>query len=55
MIVISVLPGTVARQHHLLDLPDRFLEWMLPFLLMVVGYKTRRRIAELIESRRQKG
>ena len=54
MIVISVLLGTIAKQHHLLDLPDGFLEWILPFLLMVAGYKARRKVTELIESRRAK-
>jgi len=52
MIVISVLLGTVARRYHVLDLPDRFLEWVLPFILMVAGYKARRKVTELIESRR---
>jgi hypothetical protein len=50
MIVVSVLLGTVAKQHHFLDLSDRFLEWVLPFLLMVAGYMTRRKVAELIVS-----
>ena len=54
MIVLSVLLGTIAKQHHLLDLPDGFLEWILPFLLMVAGYKARGVLAELIESRRAK-
>ena len=54
MIVISVLLGTVARRYHLLGLPDRFLEWVLPFLLMVAGYRARRKVTELSESRRAK-
>jgi hypothetical protein len=54
MIAISVLLGTVAKQHHFLDLSDRFLEWVLPFLLMVAGYRTRRKVTELIESWRAK-
>ena len=54
MIVASVLLGTVAKQHHFLDLPDGFLEWILPFLLMAAGYKTRGVAVELIESRRAK-
>ncbi len=52
MIVISVLLGTVARRYHFLDLPDRFLDLVLPFLLMVAGYKARHKVTELIESRR---
>jgi hypothetical protein len=54
MIVISVLLGTVAKQHHFLGPSDQFLEWVLPFLLMVAGYRTRRKITELIESWRAK-
>ena len=54
MIVASVLLGTIAKQHHFLDLPDGFLEWILPFLLMAAGYKARGIAVELIESRRAK-
>jgi len=54
MIVMSVLLGTIAKRHHFLDLPDGFLEWVLPFLLMVAGYKARRTVTELIESQRAK-
>lgn len=54
MIVLSVLLGTIAKQHQFLDLPDGFLEWALPFLLMAAGYKARGFVAELIESRRAK-
>jgi hypothetical protein len=54
MIVLSVLLGTMAKRHHFLGLPDGFLGWILPFLLMVAGYKTRRTVTELIESRRAK-
>ena len=54
MIVASVLLGTIAKQHHFLDLPDGFLEWIFPFLLMAAGYKARRVAADLVESRRAK-
>ena len=54
MIMVSVLLGTIAKRHHFLDLPDGFLEWVLPFLLMVAGYKARRMVTELIESQRAK-
>ncbi len=54
MILISVLLGTVAKQHHVLDLPDWFLEWVSPFLLMAFGYKARRKITEVVESRRDR-
>ena len=52
MILISVLLGTIAKQHHFLELPDWLLEWVSPFLLMVFGYKARRKITEVVESRR---
>ena len=52
MIVISVLLGTVTRRYHFLDLPDRFLDLVLPFLLMVAGYRARRKVTELIANRR---
>ena len=55
MILISVLLATIAKQHHFLDLPDRFLEWVSPFLLMVLAYKARRKITEVVESRRERG
>ena len=54
MIVMVVFGGTVARRYHFLDLPDRFLDLVLPFLLMVAGYKARRRVTELIASPRAK-
>ena len=55
MILISVLLGTIAKQHHFLDLPDWFLEWVSPFLLMAFGYKARRKVTEVVESRRDRG
>ena len=55
MIVLAVLLGTIAKQYHLLGLPDWFLEWVSPFLVMVAAYKTRQKIAELIEIRRIRG
>ena len=55
MIVVSVLLGTVAKQHHALDLPNWLLEWVSPFMLMVFGYKARRKITELVQSRRERG
>ena len=55
MILISVLLGTIAKQHHFLDEPDWFLEWVSPFLLMVFGYKARRKITEVVKSRRDRG
>ena len=55
MIVLAVLLGMIAKQYHLLGLPDWFLEWVSPFLVMVAAYKTRQKIAELIEIRRIRG
>ena len=55
MILASVLLGTIAKQHHFLDLPDWLLEWVSPFLLMAFGYKVRRKITEVVESRRDRG
>jgi len=55
MILVSVLLGTIAKQHHFLDLPDWFLEWVSPFLLMAFGYKARRKITEVVESHRDRG
>ena len=55
MILISVLLGTIAKQHHFLDLPDGFWEWVSPFLLMMFGYKVRRKITEVIESQQERG
>jgi len=55
MILVSVLLGTIAKQHHVLDLPDWFLEWVSPFLLMALGYKARRKITAVVESRQDRG
>jgi hypothetical protein len=52
MILVAVLLGTIAKRFHLLDLPDWFLEWVTPFLLMAAGYEARRKITELVEVRR---
>ena len=52
MILVSVLTGTIAKHHHLLQLPDGFFEWVFPFLLMMVGCKVRGKIAEIIQGRR---
>ena len=47
ILLLAVLAGTVARQHHFLDLPAWFLEWMFPFLLIIAGYTVRRKISDL--------
>ena len=54
MILVSVLIGTLAKQHHFLQLPAGFLEWVFPFLLMMAGYKARGKITEIIKVRRAK-
>jgi hypothetical protein len=55
MILLAVLLGTIAKQFHLLRLPDWILEWVSPFLLMAAGYWARHKITELIEVRRIRG
>ena len=52
MILVSVLIGTLAKQHHFLQLPAGFLEWVFPFLLMMAGYKAHGKITEIIKVRR---
>jgi uncharacterized membrane protein YbjE (DUF340 family) len=47
IVLLAVIAGILARQHHFLALPEWFLEWALPFLLIVVGYRVRRKIADL--------
>ena len=51
----DVVCGTIAKQVHFLDLPDWYLGWVSPFVLMVFGYKARRKITERVESRRERG
>ena len=46
IILLSVLAGTLAKQHHFLDLPAWFLDWALPFLLIIGGYAARRKIGD---------
>ena len=55
MILLAVLLGTIAKQFHLLALPDWILEWVTPFLLMAAGYWVRTNITELIEVQRIRG
>jgi len=52
IVLFAVIVGVLAKRHHFLALPEWFLEWALPFLLIVVGYKVRRRIANLRDRRR---
>ena len=47
IVLLAVIVGILAGQHHFLALPEWFLEWTLPFLLIVVGYKVRRKMADL--------
>jgi hypothetical protein len=47
IILLAVLLGTLARQHHLLGLPAWFLEWVIPFLLIAASYTLRRKISRL--------
>ena len=52
IILLAVLLGTVAKRYQLLGLPIWFLDWMLPFLLIVSGYKIRQQITRAIRRRR---
>ena len=47
ILLLAVLAGTVASQHHFLHLPAWFLDWVFPFLLIIAGYSVRRKIADL--------
>jgi hypothetical protein len=52
IILLAVLLGTLAKQHHFLDVPAWVLDWPLPLLLIIAGYKLRRTITEISEARR---
>ncbi len=52
IILLAVLLGTVAKRHQLFGLPTWFLDWMLPFLLIILGYKIRQQITRAIRRRR---
>jgi hypothetical protein len=54
IILLAVLLGTLAKQHHVLDVPAWVLDWPLPLLLIIAGYKLRRTITEISEARRLK-
>jgi hypothetical protein len=47
IILLAVLAGTLAKQHHFLDLPAWFLDWAFPFLLIIAGYTARRKITDI--------
>jgi hypothetical protein len=52
IILLAVLLGTLAKQYHLLGLPTWSLDWMLPFLLVILGYNIRQQITRAIRRRR---
>jgi hypothetical protein len=52
IILLAVLLGTLAKQCHLLGLPTWFLDWMLPFLLIILGYNIRQQITRAVRRRR---
>jgi hypothetical protein len=52
-ILLAVLFGTLAKQHHFLDFPGWFLDWVFPSLLVITGYKTRQKVNEALETRRR--
>src|ERR1700692_4119551 len=45
IILLAVLLGTLAKRSQLLGLPAWFLDWVLPFLLIIFGYNIRQGIA----------
>ncbi len=51
MILVSVLLGTIAKQTIFWIYPIGSW-WVSPFLLMAFGYKVRRKITEVVASRR---
>ena len=54
IVLLAVVVGTLTRQYHFPALPKWFLGWALPFLLIVVGYTVRRKIADLRDRGRSK-
>jgi uncharacterized membrane protein YhdT len=52
IILLAVLLGTLAKQYQLFGLPIWFLDWMLPFLLIVLGYHIQQLITRAIRRRR---
>ena len=52
IILLAVLLGTLAKRSQLLGLPAWFLDWVLPFLLIIFGYNIRQRITRAIRRRR---
>ena len=52
IILLAVLLGTLAKQYQLFGLPTWFLDWMLPFLLIILGYNIRQQITRAIRRRR---
>ena len=52
IILLAVLLGTLAKRSQLFGLPTWFLDWVLPFLLIIFGYNIRQRITRAIRRRR---
>jgi hypothetical protein len=52
IILLAVLLGTLAKRSQLLGLPTWFLDWVLPFLLIILGYNIRQQITRAIRRRR---
>jgi hypothetical protein len=52
-ILLAALFGTLVKQHHFLDFPGWFLDWVFPSLLVITGYKTRQKVNEALETRRR--
>ncbi len=52
IILVAVFLGTLAKHYQLPGLPTWFLDWVLPFLLIILGYKIRQQITRAIRRRR---
>jgi len=48
IILVSVLLATLVKQHHWLDVPNWFMDWIVPFLLMILGVKSRTGVTRAI-------
>ncbi len=51
IIPLAIILGTVAKRYQLLGLPTWFLDWMLPFLLIALGYNIRQQVTRAIRRR----
>ncbi len=52
IILLAVLLGTLAKHYQMPGVPTWFLDWVLPFLLIILGYNIRQQITRAIRRRR---